>query len=943
MKLLSKEEAKLYLDYFSIFPIKHEDKSPNVYHWTPYRTKKIDIATLEKRHTGRIALVCGFEGLEVIDIDLKHIVNQDGTPNVEEQRQYWQTFLSLLENEIEDFKDKFAIYSTVNKGYHIIYKYEVEDENKRAGSLELAYRIIKAKDKNGNLKDIKKALIETRGAGGYAFCYPNGKEAKLSYFEVKTVSKEDRDKAINIARSLNEVEAAPVYKPKPRPKAPIDNSGDVKPGDAYNERHDVWEVIKDDFKIVEVKTNYTTILRINDHTTSKDSGKIFKDTGKLYLHTPNTIYPPKQDLTAYQAYTYKHHGGDFAAAARELARQGYGHQKSNYTPRTSLIDTYTIEDYPHEAQTMNKEIVEEEAKIIPGPTIPTPQDNKELTIVNSATEAAQAKENNIANVIHLEAKELNQAAIKDALDKGYKRFNLHLDSKQLDKSIDELLKAQVKLIYVANELTKDAILKAPSYYIFKLNTILSHYDNLISEREDQALTFKEIDELKNKIVTTADTIRDAIDSKQFTNLFLQSKYIKSIGIDAQALTETIKDIRERREQREAIKELQELNSKLTTATNKGDLTKAFELHHEAKLIELKSKATDLSELLTNKTIDEIREQVKNKPADIFTGYTIEDTPLSLPASALTVIAGATGHGKTSFMTNIAINLLKLYQDKQVYFFSYEEDTPALVRNAINVFTAEHLSNGNRRTIDGYLRNNTVEFANADKREIFRTKALRYEREIHNNNRLVINKVDDFKAENLCTAIRHLSESNNKIAAVFVDYIQLIYLEDASKAYGRQDELKRITDQLKQVAIDTGLVIVLGAQFNRDVRNPLHLEAIHIREAADIEHSASLVLGVWNNSKNYGYKNVSDSDKKNLKHFFDNGLIPTIEESLAYIKGTPSTMYVKILKNRTGIDGLEEAFYWNGNQALVRNKNINNEPLDIVKLNRVTNETEFLPF
>ena len=520
---------------------------------------------------------------------------------------------------------------------------------------------------------------------------------------------------------------------------------------------------------------------------------------------------------------------------------------------------------------------------------------------------------------------------------------MHLDKKQLDKSIDELLKAQVKLIYVTNELTKDAILKAPSYYIYKLNTILSHYDNLILEREDQALTFKEIDELKNNIVTTADTIRDAIDSKQFINLFLQSKYIKSIGIDAQALTETIKEIRERREQREAIKQLQQLNSKLTTATNKGDLTKVFDLHNEAKLIELKSKATDLSELLTNKTIDEIREQVKNKPADIFTGYTIEDTPLTLPAGALTVIAGATGHGKTSLMTNIAINLLKLYQDKQVYFFSYEEDTPALVRNAINVFTAEELSKGNRRTIDSYLRNNTVEFADADKQQILRSKALRYARERHNNNRLVINKVDDFKAENLCTAIRHLRESNPNIAAVFVDYIQLIYLEDASKAYGRQDELKRITDQLKQVAIETGLVIVMGAQFNRTVQNPLHLDATNIREAADIEHSAALVLGVWNNSKNYGYKNVSDSDKKNLKHYFDNGLIPTIEESLAYVKGAPSTMYVKILKNRTGIDGLEEAFYWNGNIALVRNRDINNNPLDIRKLNQDNNETETLPF
>ena len=927
MKQLTKEEAKLYLDYFSIFPIKHEDKSPNVYHWTPYRTKKIDIATLEKRHTGRIALVCGFEGLEVIDIDLKHIVNQDGTPNVEEQRQYWQTFLSLLENEIEDFKDKFAIYSTVNKGYHIIYKYEVEDETKRAGSLELAYRIIKAKDKNGNLKDIKKALIETRGAGGYAFCYPNGKEAKLSYFEVKTVSKEDRDKAINIARSLNEVEAAPVYKPKPRPKAPIDNSGDVKPGDAYNERHDVWEVIKDDFKIVEVKTNYTTILRINDHTTSKDSGKIFKDTGKLYLHTPNTIYPPKQDLTAYQAYTYKHHGGDFAAAARELARQGYGHQKSNYTPRTSLIDTYTIEDYPHEAQTMNKEIVGEEAKLIPGPTIPTPQDNKELTIVNSATEAAQAKENNIANVIHLEAKELNQAAINDALDKGYNEFNLYLDNDKLSNTIDELLKAQVKLIYVANELTAQAIEEAPSYYVYKLNEILYKYDELVKTRDDGILTFKEIDKLKHEIVTTAATISDAIDSKQFTNIFLNSPYTKAIGIDAHALNETIKEIQKEREQRQAIADFKKIAQDIATATDKGDLNKAFELHKEAALIEVRSKASGLSSLLSNNSMDDIREALQNKPSNLFTGYTIEDTPLNLPASALTIIAGSTGHGKTTYMTNLAVNLVKLYDDKQVYFFSYEEDTPALVRNAINVYTATELSRNNRRTIDSYLKDNTTEFADADKREIFRTKALQYEKEVHNNNRLIIKKVDDFKAEHLCTAIRHLRESSPSVAAVFVDYIQLIYLESNKDAYSRQDELKRITDQLKSVANETGLVIVLGAQFNRNVNNILKLEATNIREAADIEHSAALVLGVWNNSKNYGYKNVGKEEAKALKHLIEARLAPTEEESLAYCKGDPSTMYTKILKNRTGIDGLEEAFYWNGNTSLIRNKDKASAPSD----------------
>ena len=55
------------------------------------------------------------------------------------------------------------------------------------------------------------------------------------------------------------------------------------------------------------------------------------------------------------------------------------------------------------------------------------------------------------------------------------------------------------------------------------------------------------------------------------------------------------------------------------------------------------------------------------------------------------------------------------------------------------------------------------------------------------------------------------------------------------------------------------------------------------------------------------------------------------------------MYTKILKNRTGVDGLEEAFYWNGNIALIRNAGAKpGEYKEIAKLNHQDSETPFNP-
>ncbi len=75
-------------------------------------------------------------------------------------------------------------------------------------------------------------------------------------------------------------------------------------------------------------------------------------------------------------------------------------------------------------------------------------------------------------------------------------------------------------------------------------------------------------------------------------------------------------------------------------------------------------------------------------------------------------------------------------------------------------------------------------------------------------------------------------------------MQLLHKGQLGKnKYGsRQEEIKQICLDLKDVAVETGLPLILGAQFNREVVNPARLHYTKIREAADIEQIANLIIG-----------------------------------------------------------------------------------------------------
>ena len=239
----------------------------------------------------------GVNEIEVVDIDLKVI--QD----IDERKSKWSDIISFLRDNIDGFDKKIAVYKTLNFGFHIVYK-----ASNVQGNLKLA------KQKDG------KALIETRGVGGYAVVYPESWNG-LEYHEVSHISNEERDTIIQICRyfDYHQEEVIPDNVQK---KSIEPNGSRLTTWDDFNQRNTVWDVVQMDFKVVRDTRERTIIKRHGAE--SAHSGYIFKEKQLLYLFSTGTFYPAEKALSAFACYAYREHNGDYKKAAKELYDMGYG-------------------------------------------------------------------------------------------------------------------------------------------------------------------------------------------------------------------------------------------------------------------------------------------------------------------------------------------------------------------------------------------------------------------------------------------------------------------------------------------------------------------------------------------------------------------------------------------------------------------------------------------
>ena len=293
----------------SVWPPRQDGSKAPVGSWDKGQSVAADAAQLEAWYshglTG-VGFVCGAvsENLEVLDFD-------DRAAWTEFQRHARDAGLGeLLDRVIAGYLE----YSP--NGAHLLYRCAVID-----GSTKLAKR----KKPDGTWK----AIIETRGEGGYIIVAPSHGDVNASgAYElisggpetIVDITPEERAELWAVARAFDETEAR---NPPPSRPTSLDRAGH-RVGDDFNARATWAQVLEPHgWRQLFTSGGVTRWCRPGKkYGVSATTG--YAGTDLLWVFTTSTVFEANASKDKFGAYAVLEHGGNFAEASKALALQSYG-------------------------------------------------------------------------------------------------------------------------------------------------------------------------------------------------------------------------------------------------------------------------------------------------------------------------------------------------------------------------------------------------------------------------------------------------------------------------------------------------------------------------------------------------------------------------------------------------------------------------------------------
>ena len=213
---------------------------------------------------------------------------------------------------------------------------------------------------------------------------------------------------------------------------------------------------------------------------------------------------------------------------------------------------------------------------------------------------------------------------------------------------------------------------------------------------------------------------------------------------------------------------------------------------------------------------------------------LDDMIGDLTGGDVIVIGARPSVGKSAFVTQIAMNLIK--QGKRVGFYNLEMQN----RQMYERFVVAESGIGMQRL------KRAVNFQ-GDERERF-NKANEF---LNTCDNLIINtgasRISDIRAES-----RHMNYD-----IIIIDYMQLI-TPDTSYRGNRAAEVGEISRNIKNLAMELNIPIIALSQLNRvsEARETKEPTMAELRESGNVEQDASIILLMWNLTE--------ERDKKGLK-------------------------------------------------------------------------------
>lgn len=326
-------EAKKYRDNnISVMPIKSDGKNPTLDTWTPYKLKLIDKKTFIKgveRGGDGLAVICGYNDIEVIDVDCKY----DLTGKL------WDNLRESIYEHLPEVLDSLIV-KTVGGGYHIYYKCETKEGNKK-----LASRPTTETEKLSNSKENVKVLIETREFGGYVCAPPTVgyKVVSGSIENIIVITKEQRETLFNICRSFDEVPKKVEIIKNKEDKGLYSNEN--SPFKDFDKRGDAITILQQHgWTVTRVCGERIFMLRPGD-TKSKTSGNFHTGLNVFYVFTSSSEFEPNKGYGPASIYVILECNGNPKVAYRKLLDEGYGEKYKNTTYNESNVVEQFNKDY----------------------------------------------------------------------------------------------------------------------------------------------------------------------------------------------------------------------------------------------------------------------------------------------------------------------------------------------------------------------------------------------------------------------------------------------------------------------------------------------------------------------------------------------------------------------------------------------------------------------
>ena len=571
---------------------------------------------------------------------------------------------------------------------------------------------------------------------------------------------------------------------------------------------------------------------------------------------------------------------------------------------------------------------------------------KDVVIVEGELDALHAKVMGADNVVATTGGKATETQIADAKKRGVEKFTLLFDNDERGRSfviptinaiqevggsiyiatlpdgakdLDEYLAA-----HTIEDYRREVVGEALTYSVYILNDIVGRY----AEKEDKGglLTLKDREDFFSEV--------ERLLNSPYIKPYEREDIYKLLGQYGESLNFKVSDFREwadkaylRTQEANRAKEVREASAKITEALNDGRTDEALNLMREtATKQSAQERAVEYAKIFAPSTPQEYATFLSEIKEGIPTGFVFEQgrqrEELTLN-SGLTFICGYRGHGKTSYLNNIALNEARrnvaLGNGKSVLYFSYEVDKRRLITDLLNTFVNDaEISRTPSDTILSYFKGKGSTYFRNERRtdgrthyENFVAQKDKFFRDLLSSGALTI--VDEnYKVEQLLDAIKYYL-STRTASIVCIDYAQLIYSEEYSRQ--RTEEIKKVVNDIKDFANREGIPFVLAAQFNRDVDSPVSVDTKNIGEGGDFERIADTCIGLFNLKELHPLPKNKEEEKAAKKLLSDLGAATYAQgDELKPIQGK---LFVRLMKRRYGYYPLDTILEWEGRTKYIK--------------------------